>query len=331
MRSWQDFLATSFCATLAALVLVSTQSAAGTFAFVTNQNSSDLSVLDLENRQELKRIPVPGKPAGIHVSPVLGSFYTVSPDSATVRRFSLTSCGLLEEAVLSGGPTGIVGSPTTGKIFVSDWYNSRIFVLDAMTLNVIGELQTGAAPAGLAVTQDDAYLVSADRDADQISIFSLPELEFLHRVDVGKRPFGIAAGPDGLIHVANVGSDNVFVVDPQRAAVVAIIAVGARPYGVGFAAGQAFATNQYADSVSVYTLTDYHKVDTVEVGEYPEGIVGDPEGKLVVSTNWFSNSVSLIDPITHNVLGEIPTGDGPRAFGQFIYSTAGEVQPCHVQ
>ncbi len=326
-----SFQATSFGAILSALVLVGTPCAAGTFAFVTNQNSSDLSVLDLDKRTELKRIDVPGKPAGIHVSPLLDSFYTVSPDNMTVRRFSLSSCKVQAEAVMPGGPTGVVLAQTTGQLFVSDWYNSRVFVLDAETLNWVGELETGAAPAGLAVAGDDEFLVSADRDADQVSVFSLPDLKLLHRIDVGTRPFGVAAGPDGFVHVANVGSDDVYVVDPARGVVIAIIAVGARPYGIGFAAGQAFTTDQYADTVTVYTLSDYRKIDTVDVGEYPEGIAGDPDGKMVVSTNWFSNSISLIDPISHDVLAEVPTGDGPRAFGQFLYSTVGDVQPCHVQ
>ena len=57
---------------------------------------------------------------------------------------------------------------------------------------------------------------------------------------------------------------------------------------------------------------------TLEVGEYPEGVAATPDGGLVVVTNWFSNTVTLVDPEALEVIGEIATGDGPRAFGAFI-------------
>ena len=301
---------------------------AGSFAFVTNQNSSDVSVLDLENRREIRRIPVPGKPAGIAVSSELNAFYTVSPDSKTVRRFSLTTCKMLASAELPGGPMGVAAAPQSGLVFVSDWYNARIFVLDAEELSLAGELKTGGAPAEMIVAEDGSWLASADRDSNQVSIFNLPDMTLRARIPVGERPFGIGTDPQGRIHAANVGSNSVTVIDPETTSVVATVPVGARPYGVAFAGGRAFTTDQYADTVSVYRLSDFRHEDALDVGEYPEGIDVTPDGRLIVSTNWFSNTVSLIDPDTVEVVGEIETGDGPRADGKFIHETSAGDVPC---
>lgn len=301
---------------------------AGSFAFVTNQSSSDLSVLDLDGRREIRRIPVDGQPAGIAVSAALNAFYTVSPDTKTVRRFSLSSCKILAQTEVPGGPVGIAAAPPAGLVFVSDWYNARIFVLDAESLAAVGELETGGAPAGLVVAGDGSWLASADRDSNQVSIFDLPEMTLRARVTVGERPFGIAVDPQGRIHVANVGSDDVTIIDPQSATVTATVPVGDRPYGIAFAGGHAFTTDQYSDTVSVYRLSDFERDATLEVGEAPEGIDVTPDGRLIVSTNWFSNTVSLIDPVTINVIGEIGTGDGPRAVGRFIHEFPGGEVPC---
>ncbi|MBD1545390.1 YncE family protein [Labrenzia aggregata] len=301
---------------------------AGSFAFVTNQNSSDVSVLDLENRKEIQRIPVAGKPAGIAVSARLNAFYTVSPDSKTVRRFSLSTCKVIASAELPGGPMAVAAAPQSGLVFVSDWYNARIFVLDAEELTLTGELKTGGAPAEMIVAEDGSWLASADRDSNQVSIFDLPDMTLRARIAVGERPFGIGVDPQGRIHAANVGSDSVSVIDPETKSVIATVPVGARPYGVAFANGRAFTTDQYADTVSVYRLSDFAPEDTLDVGEYPEGIDATPDGRLVVSTNWFSNTVSLIDPETLEVVGEIETGDGPRADGKFIHETSGGDVPC---
>ncbi len=301
---------------------------AGPFAFVTNQNSSDVSVLDLENRAEIRRVPVSGKPAGVAVSSELKSFYTVSPEAKTVRRFSLATCELLATAELPGGPMAVAAAPQSGLIFVSDWYNARIFVLDAEELTKAGELKTGGAPAEMIVAEDGSWLASADRDSNQVSIFDLPDMTLRARIPTGERPFGIGVDPQGRIHAANVGSDSVTVIDPKTSSVVATVPVGTRPYGVAFANGRAFTSDQYADTVSVYRLSDLTPEKVLEVGEYPEGIDATPNGRLVVSTNWFSNTVSLIDPETLEIVGEIETGDGPRADGKFILETSGGDVPC---
>ncbi|WP_417683710.1 YncE family protein [Roseibium sp.] len=301
---------------------------AGSFAFVTNQNSSDLSVIDLEKQREIRRIDVPGKPAGIALAPAHGAFFTVSPDDKTIRRFSISDCVLEATAALPGGPTGIAVDETSGRIFVSDWYNARIQVLGTEELELQAELQTGSAPAGLVVSRDAAWLASADRDAHQVSFFALPDLSPLGAITVGIRPFGMAQDPMGRLHVANVGSNDITVIDPRSRTVVATVPVGERPYGIGFAGGRAFSTDQYADTVTAYDLTNFSRIDVVDVGEYPEGIEAALGGSAIAVANWFSNTLSLIDATSLEMLAEIETGDGPRAFGRFVLETQTETSPC---
>jgi len=310
------------------LLLAAAPAAAGSFAYVTNQSSSDVSVLDIDGRREVRRLPVDGNPAGIAVSPAFDAFYTVSPETKTVRRFSLASCALLAEARLPGGPLGVATAPRAGLVFVSDWYNARIFVLDGQDLSRVGELETGSAPAGLVVAADGSWLASADRDSNQVSIFELPARTLRARVTVGERPFGIAEDPQGRIHAANVGSNDISIIDPLTGTVTATVPVGERPYGIAFAGGRAFATDQYADTVSVYRLSDFSRTETLEVGEAPEGIDVTPDGSMIVLANWFSNTVSLIDPASLDVVGEIGTGDGPRAVGRFIHEFPKGDVPC---
>lgn len=290
--------------------------AAGDRAYVTNQNSSDLSILDLDLHVEVERIDVPGKPAGVAVD-ADGGVYTVSPDSKTVRRFDAAGTEAAR-VVLDGGPIGI--ALAGGRAFVSDWYNARIWVLDGATLAALDTLETGSAPAGLAVSPDGRWLASADRDADQVSVFDLDTLALHRRLTVGTRPFGLAFAPDGRLFVGNVGTDDVSVLDAGTGTVLATVPVGARPYCVAFASGRAFVTNQYADTVSVIDLATLKPLAEIAVGEYPEGIDSANDGRTLVVANWFSNSVSLIDAERLTVMGEIATGDGPRAFGKFIAS-----------
>jgi len=292
-------------------------SAFADLAFVTNQNSSDVSVIDVELGREVRRIAVPGQPAGIAVAQKLDAVFVVSPETKTVSRFGKDAEAVEAVVTLDGGPIGIAVDEARGRVFVSDWYNARIWVIDAANFEVVGELATGSAPAGLVLTE--RWLVSADRDADQLSVFDAETLALHGRVTVGERPFGVSAGPQGRVFTADVGSNTVSVVDPASLELTSTIPVGARPYGIAFAGDHGFVTNQYADSLSVFNLSTLDVVDTIDVGEYPEGIDVTSGGDHILVACWFSNSVTVIDPTTREVVGEIETGDGPRAFGQFVW------------
>lgn len=292
--------------------------AAADYAYVTNQSSSDLSIIDLERMTEVRRIAVPGMPAGVAVSEALRAVFTVSPDSKTLRRFGLGSDRPEIERRLDGGPIGVAIDEKRRRVFVSDWYNARVWVLSADELALTTTLETGSAPAGLAISPDRRWLATADRDSNQVSIFDAETLALVHRVTVGERPFGVTFAPDGRLFSADVGSNTVTAVDPVSGAVLGKAETRERPYGLTFAEGRGFVTNQYDDTVSVFDATTYAPVAVIDVGGYPEGIDTTADGLKVAVANWDTNTLSVIDARTLKVVGEVATGDGPRAFGLFL-------------
>ncbi len=297
------------------LCIIAAPISAAEFAFVTNQNSDDVSIIDLTKLEEVKRVHVGGKPAGVDVTS--GVAYIVSPDSKSVTKLSLKTGELLAKVSLPGGPIGV--ATAQGRVFVTDFYNARIWVLDAETLKVEKELATASAPAGIAVSERFDILVAADRDADAISIYTLTDLSLRYQTKVGVRPFAVTIHPDsGHIYAANVGSNSLSVVDHSTGEVVGTVPSGDRPYGVTFAQGKGFVTDQYADTLTIFDPISYKVLDTIDTGEYPEGIDVSHNGERIYVANWFSNALWVFDAKTNDLIAEIETGDGPRAFGKFV-------------
>jgi 40-residue YVTN family beta-propeller repeat len=56
----------------------------------------------------------------------------------------------------------------------------------------------------------------------------------------------------------------------------------------------------------------------IPVGDKPEGISTHSDDQHVYVANWFDGTVSVIDANTLKVTETIKTGEGSRAFGQFI-------------
>lgn len=286
------------------------------FAFVTAQEADTLAVVDLGEGKVTCLAQIGGRPAAVAVDPAAGLGYAVSTEPGRISAVA-PDCRILWQLALEGAPFGLALNPARKVAYVSDWYGARLFEIDLGTQAVARSLATGHAPAGIAVTPDGARLITADRDDNRISLLDAATGVILSQVPVGAHPFGVTLS-GGLAFTADVESDSVTVVDLTRARVIATIPVGKRPYAIAFAAGKGFVTNQYADTVSVLDAADFRDLGTVAVGEYPEGIAATADGRRIVVANWFSNSLTVIDSASLDVIAEIPVPDGPRAFGPFL-------------
>ena len=314
----------SSAASLGALALLACASGArADLLYVTNQNSSDLSIIDTELGEEVARIPVPGNPAGVAASAPLEAVFVVATEGKQLHRFSLT--GAMQGSVdLDGGPIAVAVDDARGRVFVSDWFNARIWLIDPEAMEVVGDIQTGAAPSGIALSPDGRFLAVAERDADRLAIFDAETLATLHRIETGARPFGVRFAPDGRVVSADVGSNTVTLADPASGEVLGSVKTGERPYGVAFSGKNGFVTDQYGDTVTVFDATTLIPVGRLDVGEYPEGIDVSTDGQSLFVANWFSNTITVIDATRGEAMAEIETGDGPRAFGQFVVSGSWE-------
>lgn len=299
-------------------ILLATPVAADT-AWVTNQSSNNVSVVDLDTAKVVATIDVDGQPAGVAAAPDGKHVYVVSPASKTISEIDTKTREVVRRLTLEeGGPIGVAVSPDSRWIYVTDWYSARVFVIDFATLELRLERRTGASPSGIAITPDGLLLVTADRDDNQVSVINTETWKTEH-IPVGERPFGVTVDAAGKrAYTANVGSNTVTVIDLARRAVIGSIPTGDRPYAVALARGKGFATDQYGETITVFDLNTLEVIETIDSGEYPEGIATTSDGQTVVFANWFSNSLWVVDADTLEVVHEIDVGDGPRAFGQFL-------------
>lgn len=294
-------------------------------ALVTVQGGNAVEVVDLAAGKVVQSIPVSGSPAGIALSPDRATAYVTRPDLPGLAVIDAKARALTATVTLPGGPLGIGVDPKAGTVYVADWYGRRLFVLrptgagaDA-TLVPDGEIAVGASPSGLAVTPDGATLLVANREADSVSVVDVARRREVATIPVGRHPFGLVLDAQGRrAYTANVTGDDVSVIDVAARREVARVKTGERPYVVALARGRGFVTDQYGNSVTAFDLDSLKVLRTIDVGDHPEGIGADAEGRFLYVANWGSDTLSVIDAETMAVVREIPTGESPRAFGDFL-------------
>lgn len=116
-------------------------------------------------------------------------------------------------------------------------------------------------------------------------------------------------------YVANLGSNNVSVIDTGTSGIVAMIPVGDNPNGLAATLDGrlVYVTNFLSDDVSVIDTRSNTVIATVSVGSGPVGIAVTPNGTAAYVTNRGSNTVSVIDVARNVVTATIGVGSGPDA------------------
>src|SRR5580658_7701792 len=115
-----------------------------------------------------------------------------------------------------------------------------------------------------------------------------------------------------LAYVANLGSNNVSVINTTSNSVVATVNVGSQPNGIAITPDQtrAYVANGGGE-VWVLATAGNTVLAKVSLGGYPTAVAITPDGTRAYVTRTNSNNVSVIDTASNTVTATIPVGTAP--------------------
>lgn len=275
---------------------------AGTFAYVTNSNSTTVTVINLEDNTVEGQIAGFDGPSGM----------VISPDGAI---------GYVNNY---GAPGGIgSGNGTT------------VNVVNLLTNAIEASITVGLAPAALAMSSDGAFVYvinygNGNPDNGSMSVIDTSNNSVTTPVASGlSGPFAIAITPDdNFAYITNFGSNNfipigttVSVIDLSDNTITATIDLAMQPAGLAITPDGKFAYasnyNALYSSNGVYngavlvgtvnilvpgqgtiniidTATNSVVSQTIPVGQSPANIVISPSGQFAYVSNFVSNTVNVI-------------------------------------
>ncbi len=303
--------------------LLAAAATAAPYAYITNQGSHDVSVIDLALQRVVATVPVGRSPAGVVASSVAGRAFVSNPDSKSISVIDMRTQAVVDTLPAGDGPVGIDASADGRWLLVADWYGQRLLAWDLRSkAGAPRAVPVGRAPAGVAAFDRAPVAFIAERDDDSVAVVDLEAGRVRSRVKVGTHPFALLLdAPRARLFALNVQSDDVSVVslaDLDKPAVIATLKTGKAPYGAALADGGRllYVTNQHEDSVSVFDAATLAPRQTLRGFGYPEGVAAH-EGRVYV-VNWMDDDVSVLDAASGRTLHRIATGKNSRGFGAFI-------------
>jgi DNA-binding beta-propeller fold protein YncE len=187
--------------------------------------------------------------------------------------------------------------PADPKKMVPD---NRLSVVDlkASPPRVIATMETGKSPAGLSINRKGTLALVANRSEGTVSVFGIQgkTLTSLGKVTIADEKSGVshvAIAPDGKSALVTRDGDHTLtlltIADTKVELAKRDIRAGLRPYGLDISADGSVAVvanigigGGDADTISVIDMKAQppRVVDTITVGQTPEGIKLSPDGKL---------------------------------------------------
>lgn len=307
------------------------------YAYITNEDSNTVSVIDTRTNTVVATIPIPlGQgPFGVAVSPdgllvyvtnrmeTGGNYYVSIIDAAT----NTVTGGV----VVGNNPMGVAFNPAGTRAYAGIRQAWQLAVINTATSALIatpavqGARGVDVTPDGSRICVTQYYHIGGGVFASRLAIVNATTYA-VTQVNIeaagADTPAGVIVTPDGSrAYVTNNGSDNVSVVNLTTLAVIATIPVGNNPAGIAVTpdGSRVYVANYGSDSVSVISTATNTVINTFPVGGGPQGVSVTRDGAYLYVANSNDNTVTVYDTATDTQVGTaIGVGGVPAAFGEFI-------------
>ena len=320
---------------------------AAPFAYMANQGSTSVSVVDAANPaqpQVVATIPVGVLPSDVAVNAAGTRAYVVNFIDETVSVIDTATQKVVDTIPVGPVPNAVAVHPTGTKVYVAHGVGT-ISVIDVTgpqpsvsIMSGFGNLMGIAInPAGTRLYVTDANSPHSLGDGSVYSI-DLTGASGPVRIPVGNEPMGIAVSSSGT-RVYAVGSEPInetgllWVINAETNTLETSVGVGDGPVGVALnpAGTLVYVTSAGDHTVSVVYARLNRVVEVVKLMEdfqpaahSPHGIAVDSSGAHVFignATGSFSKpagQVTVMNAALTTVIGHIAVGTGPASFGAFV-------------
>jgi YVTN family beta-propeller protein len=297
-------------------------------AYVTNNQSNNVSVIDTATNTVTATIPVGKQPSGIALSPDGSRVYVMNTGENTISVVDTAANKVASTIVLGGrprlGPELMAITPDGKDLYVT-LERGSVLVIDTATNSTIAAIPVPTAGAVAISPNGSRAYVQTVLTAGVFVLDTESKKVIAHIPIPSNFSAGIAVKPDGsAVYVAGgVRHPDVFVIDTGNNTLIATIPCPGGAQGITFSPDgrKAYVANELKDAVDVIdTSTNTVEPETIQVGKDPTLVSLTPDAKTLYVTNfqWGEitpepSTVSVIDISNKKVIATIPVGSIPDA------------------
>jgi PQQ-dependent catabolism-associated beta-propeller protein len=291
------------------------------FVYVTNEKSSTLTVLDLDNKV-IKSIKTCARPRGMRYSADRTKLIIACGDDDSIAVYDIATLKLVRRYAGIRDPETFALHPDGKHIYISNEDDSEATVLDLETGDVTAHFPTGAEPEGVQMTTDGKFVFVAAEAANLVHVIDVAKGEVVKSIVTDTRPRRFAMTPDEkeLWVTAEIGGV-ADIIDPKTYTItgrIEFLPPGAlrdqvTPVDLLITRDgkKAYVSLGRANHVAVVDVATRQVLDYILVGQRPWGLqLNKDESRLYVA-NGLSDDLTIIDTASNQPIVSVPVGQNP--------------------
>jgi PQQ-dependent dehydrogenase (methanol/ethanol family) len=309
----------------------------GSVAFVSNEDSGTLSVIDVQSGHVIRTLAVGKRPRGLRVNRQQTRLYVAvsgsvkappgtdehslpPPDRRAdgICEIELPSGRVLRTIASGNDPESFDLSPDGRHAYVANEDSARVSMIDLVGGRVIRSASVGEEPEGVAACPDGSCVLVTSEAENDVAVLDGEDLTLQARIPVGTRPRNVVFSSDGMrAFISNELASSVSVVDVRARKVLQTITLpgqGMRPMGLalGNEGASLFVSTGRAGKVAIVDARTGKLTTQISgVGARPWGIAISSDGSTLYTANGPTNDVSAIDLKQGKVVKRIAVGHSP--------------------
>ena len=292
---------------------------AGEKAYVANEVSGNVSIIDLAKGAVEKVVPEEGT-FGKKIQKVIvdnqGKYlYVADAKGNAVVVYDLAANAIKARLAVGESPEGMDISPVGDELAVCLEEEHAVAFVNLNTLKIDHKIKTsGRNPEHCLYSPDKKFLFASNEETNDVDVIDLTNKKSIALIKTGGHPRGMGFLKDGkTLYVAKETANQVDVIDASTKKIISTIPVGARSNGVAISpdSTKVYISNGGDGTVSVIETTSNKVVATISVGKRPWNMALSQDGSQLYVANGRSNDVSVIDTVKNFVIKTIPVGKLP--------------------
>jgi len=206
----------------------------GERAWVTNQFTRDVAVVDLACRRRTGSIAMEGDPLGAVLSPDSRTLYvTTNLDRLSVCALTDNGGRIVRSTPVPQACTELAIHPAGNRLYVPTWKAGNILELDARSLSVTRRYEVGGQPLGVALSTDGLRLYCGNEHG-WIDLVYLPTGKIVRRA-FDTPVVEVALTPDqNVVYASLRTAGRITMVDAHSLACVGTLETGGLPRHIAF-------------------------------------------------------------------------------------------------
>jgi DNA-binding beta-propeller fold protein YncE len=266
-------------------------------AYVVNSAGASISVIDMAKQTELRRIPILREPHHLVLSPD-GRQLLVGDTVANEMLFLDPKTGEVKQRLPMADPYQLGFSPNGKFLVVNGLARNQIDVYDGATMKLVKRFPISSMPSHLAFSPDSSMVFVSLQGTDRLVAIDLGTMAVRWNQPVGKTPAGVM-WHNGEVMVANMGSDNVAMVDPVDGRVTSRIVTGKGAHTVFLSPDGkvVYVNNRVAGTSVALDATTLKQIRSYAIPGGPDDMDFAPDGKIWI-TRRFAEKLAVLDPVS---------------------------------